>query len=84
MIGLRDVDPLARESPLLEEIDDWRTLLGTESSETETVRRHTRTGRPLCTDSFLEHLEAITGRTLQLRKAGRKPKKKDKASVHTK
>jgi len=84
MVGLRDIDPLACDSPLLEEVDDWNTLLGTESCETEVVRQHTRTGRPLCTDSFLEHLETITGRTLRLRKAGRKPKNKDEALVHTK
>ena len=83
MIGLRDVDPLARKSPLLEEIDDWRTLLGTEPREIEIVRHHTRTGRPVCTDSFLDHLEAITGRTLRLRKAGRKPKDKDEALLRT-
>ena len=83
MIGLRDVDPLACNSPLLKEVDDWKTLLETESSNTEVVRRHTRTGRPLCTDSFLEHLEAVTGRTLRLRRAGRKSKKKDEGSIHS-
>jgi hypothetical protein len=29
----------------------------------------------LGSDSFLEHLEAVTGRALRIRKAGRKPKK---------
>ena len=75
MIGLRDVDPLVRESSLLEEVAEWRDLLEAESPEIETVRQHTRTGRPLGSDSFLEHLEAVTGRALRIRKAGRKPKK---------
>ncbi len=74
MIGLRDDDPLAYNSSLLEEVDDWRSLLEAESDEIENVRQHTRTGRPLGSDLFLEHLEAVTGRALRIRKAGRKPK----------
>ena len=74
LVGLRDIDPLACSSSLLEEIDDWKTLLDMESPEAQSVPQHTRTARPLCTDSFLEHLEAITGRTFRPRKAVRKPK----------
>jgi len=36
--------------------------------------RPLRTGRPLCGDSFLNYIEALTGRILQLRKAGRRRK----------
>ena len=75
MLGLRDDDPLACNSSLLEEVDDWKVPLEAETSEIEDLRRHTRTGRPLGSDLFLEHLEAVTGRTLRIRKAGRKPKK---------
>ena len=34
--------------------------------------RPLRTGRPLCGDSFPDYIEALTGRILQLRKAGEK------------
>lgn len=74
MIGMADSDPLARRSPLLNEIDDWKSLLEEDPIETVDIRKHTRTGRPFCSDAFLQHLESVTGRTLRLRKAGRKPK----------
>lgn len=40
----------------------------------EVIRLHTRTGRPLGSDGFVEQIEAITGRVLRPRKRGRKPK----------
>ena len=75
MIRQRDTDPLVCGSSLLEDVEDWKRLLESESHEIEALRQHTRTGRPLCSDSFLEHLEAVTGRTLRIRKAGRKRNK---------
>jgi len=40
--------------------------------ETQRVGQHTRTGSPLCAHSFLNYIEALTGRMLQVRKAGEK------------
>jgi putative transposase len=75
MIGQADGDPLVRESLVFEEVDDWRKLLTRDPETVESVRRHTRTGRPLGSDTFLEHVETITGRALHLGSPGRKRKK---------
>lgn len=75
MIGQTDVDPLVRTSSLLDEVTDWQGLLEEDPDATEDLRRHTRTGRPLGSESFVRHVEAITGRTLRLRRPGRKRKK---------
>lgn len=74
MSGFASSDLLARRSPLLDEIHDWKSLLEDDPIETIDIRKHTRTGRPFCSDAFLQHLESVTGRMLQLRKAGRKSK----------
>lgn len=75
LVGALDSDPLAIQHPLLDEIDDWRNVLQTDPKETIDLRKHTRTGRPLCTNEFLSYLETITGRRLRLRTPGRRPKK---------
>ena len=78
---IQDVTPtthgaeLGIVSPELEKVDDWRGLLAQDPEAVEDVHRHTRTGRPLGSDSFLEHVETITGRALHLRSPGRKRKK---------
>ena len=41
--------------------------------EMDLIRRANRTGRPLGSDSFIDQLEKLTGRTLRLRKRGPKP-----------
>lgn len=75
LVGLKPSDPLAVRSSLFEEIDDWRALLQDDPEETARIRKHTRTGRPLCTERFLGHLERTTGRTLRPNKRGRPPSK---------
>jgi len=40
----------------------------------ETIRLHTRTGRPLGTEAFVQEVETAVGRCLRPRKRGRKPK----------
>ena len=75
LVGLEDTDPLATWSPLLDEIHDWRAVLRVKPEKAMHIRKCTRTGRPLCSDEFLGHLENLTGRSLRLRKPGRKPKK---------
>jgi len=68
-------DLLLERSPLLNSIADWRAYLQNGSSETalERLRRHTRTGRPLGDDNFLDHAELTTGRELRPGRPGRKP-----------
>jgi putative transposase len=75
LVGKESHDPLAEESPLLQEIDDWRALLARDPGNLQLLRQHTKTGRPLGAESFLMHVEELTGRSLRLRKPGRKRNK---------
>lgn len=56
----------------------WRQLLrqAQDDSEIQAIRRATRTGRPLATDSFLGRLEAKLGRPLRALPVGRPRKQK--------
>lgn len=68
-------DNLCSVSPLLELVDDWSDFLKLSSeSELDFLRSHERTGRPLGSDGFVEHLEQQLGRILRPQKPG--PKKK--------
>jgi len=42
----------------------------------EDLRRHSRTGRPLGNETFLERLETMAGRILKPQKRGPKPKER--------
>ncbi len=75
LVGRSDADPLAKASPLLEEVEDWTPLLLDAPDGVPDLRKHTRTGRPLCDDVSLRSIEARTGRELRRRKPGRKPGK---------
>ena len=75
LVGELSGDPLAENSTLLQEIDDWRALLCDAPQELDELRRHTRTGRPLGSQEFLLRVEQSTGRALHLRKPGPKKKK---------
>ena len=72
--GLVDVDPL------LARVDDWRAYLalGLSDEETELLRGHERTGRPLGSLAFLKRLEGKLGRVLRKKPPGRKQKTKKK------
>jgi putative transposase len=67
-------DPLISDSPLMEEIKDWRAFVGQEEDEKSLrqLREYTSTGRPLGDDAFLKQLEKISGRQLTRKKPGRK------------
>jgi putative transposase len=67
-------DRLAVQSEMLAEIDDWRQFLGVGCIELDTLRKSTRTGRPLGDDSFIDHVESIVGRAVRPEKRGRKRK----------
>ncbi len=71
-------DGLVGVWPLLERITDWRAFLDASlgDGETETVRRHARTGRPLGDNDFVAGLEKKLKRALGPHKRGRKPKNK--------
>jgi putative transposase len=71
-------DQLVTVEPLLGLVQKkWSEFLCTSvpADEIHYLRKHERTGRPLCEPSFLEHLEALLDRPLKLKKPGRKPKK---------
>lgn len=65
-------DKIVTVRPMLNRISDWPAYLsrsgkaGTEDS----IRQHTGTGRPLGSNSFLDQLEATTGRALRKQKPG--------------
>lgn len=68
-------DDLVRAKPMLDRISDWRVYLSNEieNRQTDSIRRHTRTGRPLGTAEFVHNLEQVTGKPLALKRPGRKP-----------
>jgi len=58
-------DQLVRVKPMLDRIDDWAAYLSDGSNDDhEAIERHSRTGRPLGGNGFLERLKILTGRTL--------------------
>jgi putative transposase len=68
-------DGLVRVKPMLDRMNDWAAYLSAECDEdTEVIKLHTRTGRPLGSTDFVEHLEAVTGKVLAPRRPGRKEK----------
>lgn len=71
-------DDLVEVGPMLERVDDWTVFLlaGVDEEMRTIITRHTRTGRPLGTDRFVDELERTLGRRLRPRPAGRRPKKR--------
>jgi len=67
-------DLLVEVRPMLDLAGDWRTYLRAASSGTKlcSLRTHSRTGRPVGSDEFIDELERITGRSLKCKKPGRK------------
>jgi putative transposase len=72
--GLTDLDAVNGIHP------DWRTMLrdgleaGERSKADALIEAHQRTGRPWGSESFVKRLEKQTGRELERRKPGPKPK----------
>lgn len=63
--------------PMLERVGDWSSFLSGASVERDVViERHTRTGRPLGSESFVDRLEVVTGRSLAPKRPGRRPQDK--------
>lgn len=70
-------DVLVSTRPLLERVGDWATYLGTapDAGDLERLRQNARTGRPLGDDGFVRHIEALTGRAIAPKPAGRRPRR---------
>lgn len=68
-------DALVSVRPMLSRIGDWRAYLSSadEQKASESIRRHSRSGRPAGSETFVSRLEALTGRSLRTAKPGRKP-----------
>ena len=69
-------DSLVKVAPLLAMVHDWQAFLDSPrpEGEVEELRKHTRTGRPLGDEAFLDRLEGLVERDLKPKRAGR-PKK---------
>ena len=78
----RKRDPILTDIKLKLRVPDWRTYIQVEiSDETDELRKHFRTGRPLGETGFTERLEALTGRSIARKKPGpRGPRSKKRAS----
>ena len=77
-------DALVDVNPLLSIIKgDWRNFLGQRLSPTETddIRKHAQTGRPLGDVRFVTRLECLLGRELRPRKPPEESKKKWKINI---
>ena len=72
-------DRLVKVRPMLDRVSDWSAYLSDERiEEHEQIERHTRTGRPLGSAAFVEHLEALTGQSLAPKRPGRKARQNAK------
>jgi len=71
----RGADKLMADTPMCDLVNNWRDYLaeGDSGISNNQLRQHTDTGRPAGSEQFIEKLEALTGRRLRRRKAGRKP-----------
>lgn len=75
-LGLVKTDPLVDDLGPLSDIADWGDLLRSDPTQIDTLREHTRSGRPCGDDDFVFSAERITGRKLKKRHPGRKPTEK--------
>ena len=60
---------------MLDRVGDWKAYLQEPEDEgvLQRIRERSRTGRPSGSDDFIHRLEALTGKTIRIRRAGRKP-----------
>jgi len=66
-------DRLVRVQPMLDRVGSWRDSSACEQVQDKPqIERHTQTGRPLGSTTFVEHLEELTGRRLLPQRPGRK------------
>ena len=69
-------DQLVKVSPMLERVSNWQTYLESDLDDAiiNALQLHTRTGRPLGDDAFVDILELKLGKALRPLKPGRKRK----------
>ncbi len=67
-------DCLVQVSAMLDRVGDWGVYLAQDDSSNglETLRKHSRTGRPLGHEAFIEMAEKVTSRTLKPSRPGPK------------
>ena len=67
-------DLLVSSAPMLERFPNWPKYLAGLSgfNQEDSIRRHSRTGRPAGDEIFVRKLEVLTGRKLWPSKPGRK------------
>lgn len=75
MTGHRREDPLVKQLGTLDEISDWPAFLQVEDNDHSSIRKHTRTGRPLGSEAFVTNVEKVLGRSLSKRPPGPRPEK---------
>ena len=70
--GQSRMDPLVKDQTLRGLIKDWKDFLaGASNSKDETIRKMTRTGRPVGGAGFVRLVERLTARDLSKGKPGR-------------
>lgn len=71
---------LVSVEPMIKRVGNWMEYLscGDGSNNTDLIKRHTRTGRPLGSTEFIHGLEVITGEELAPKRQSRKPMINDK------
>jgi len=70
-------DKLVKVGPLLSRVPGWKSFLleSARKKQNELIELHTRTGRPLGSESFIGNLEVLCGRIFRKGKPGPKPYK---------
>lgn len=69
------VSLLCHGRAMLDRVSDWGAYLSSGNDEdTQAIRQHTRTARPLGGDGFVQHLESVTGKVLTPGRPGPKAK----------
>ncbi|MGH8455224.1 MAG: hypothetical protein ACRESW_11780 [Nevskiales bacterium] len=65
---------MTKLEPLQHMVNDWPAFWASGiDDQSDPIRLHTRTGRPLGSDAFIAKVERMTGRVLRPEKPGRKP-----------
>jgi putative transposase len=67
-------DNLVTVKPMLDRVNNWQHYLSSDNTDNNgLLELHSRTGRPLGSDSFVKTLEAICCKSLAPKKPGPKP-----------
>jgi putative transposase len=60
---------------MLDRIDNWSAYLSrnNDTCEIDTIKRHTRTGRPVGATHFINKIEQLTGKSIAPKRPGPRP-----------